>query len=158
MNKNRNKVAAMMMVAAITVSSVAMPVEAAVSSVKNSNIRKEEKINSGIDNVVLASPYFKDDNFINKITEITGIQPGNPIGNNLSAITELDIKNSNITNLKGIEYFTSLKKLNCYNNNISELDLSSSNKNLEEIDCGDNLLSEFKLPSSIQVIRCKKLI
>lgn len=156
MNKNRNKVAAMMMVAAITVSSVAMPVEAAVNSVKNSNIRKEEKINSGIDNVVLDSPYFEDDNFINKITEITGIQPGNPIGNNLSAITELDIKNSNITNLKGIEYFTSLKKLNCYNNNISELDLSNSNKNLEEIDCGDNLLSEFKLPSSIQVIRCKK--
>lgn len=155
MNKNRNKVAAMMMVAAITVSSVAMPVEAAVNSVKNSNIRKEEKINSGIDNVVLDSPYFEDDNFINKITEITGIQPGNPIGNNLSAITELDIKNSNITNLKGIEYFTSLKKLNCYNN-ISELDLSNSNKNLEEIDCGDNLLSEFKLPSSIQVIRCKK--
>ena len=86
MNKNRNKVAAMMMVAAITVSSVAMPVEAAVNSVKNSNIRKEEKINSGIDNVVLDSPYFEDDNFINKITEITGIQPGNPIGNNLSAI------------------------------------------------------------------------
>lgn len=44
MNKNRNKVAAMMMVAAITVSSVAMPVEAAVSSVESVGIESGNNV------------------------------------------------------------------------------------------------------------------
>lgn len=44
MNKNRNKVAAMMMVAAITISSVAMPVEAAVSSVESVGIERENGV------------------------------------------------------------------------------------------------------------------
>ena len=44
MNKNRNKVAAMMMVAAITVSSVAMPVEAAVSSIESVGIERGNNV------------------------------------------------------------------------------------------------------------------
>ena len=69
MNKNRNKVAAMMMVAAITVSSVAMPVEAAVSSIESVGIEREGTVDQEIKDVVLNKVNFPDDAFRERLAE-----------------------------------------------------------------------------------------
>ena len=105
--------------------------------------------------VILNDINFKDGNFRKRITDITGVQEGQLISNEqIARITELNLRNSGIENLDGIEFFTALEMLDCYDNNITELDLRN-NINLTEVDFGDNFISEFKLPSNIQIIHCK---
>ena len=52
----------------------------------------------------------------------------------VSDITSLDIRNKNITDLKGIEYFASLQVLNCSGNRLQQIDLSG-NAELATLDC-----------------------
>ena len=52
----------------------------------------------------------------------------------VSDITSLDIRNKNITDLKGIEYFASLQVLNCSGNRLQQIDLSG-NTELATLDC-----------------------
>ncbi len=53
----------------------------------------------------------------------------------LDAVEEMDVSDMGIQSLKGVEYFTNLKKLWCGYNDIVELDLTSNAK-LEELGCG----------------------
>ncbi|MFL9845777.1 T9SS type A sorting domain-containing protein [Flavobacterium rhizosphaerae] len=55
------------------------------------------------------------------------------------AVFTLDISGSGITDVTGIEYFTSLQTLNCNNNNLTQLDLNS-NTALTYLDCTANNL------------------
>ena len=104
--------------------------------------------------VILNESNFKDENFRKRITEITGVQENQKISSEqISRIKELNIRNSNIKTLDGIEFFTALEVLDCYNNNLTELDLRR-NTTLKEIDFENNLITKFKLPSDIQVICC----
>lgn len=70
-----------------------------------------------------------------------GIDSGSIDGKVLTAsintITTLDVSSSSISDLKGIENFTSLKKLICFENSISILDLSQ-NYDLTYLDCDKN--------------------
>lgn len=50
--------------------------------------------------------------------------------------------NKEISNLKGIEFFTEIWKLDCYYNNLTTIDLSH-NKNLSYINCHHNQLNEL---------------
>jgi hypothetical protein len=56
------------------------------------------------------------------------------------------IPNQGITDLTGIEAFTSLSTLNCNDNSITTLDLSA-NPELTSINCRNNLISNLTLPS-----------
>ena len=58
----------------------------------------------------------------------------------IAAVEEIDCSYKAITNLKGIEYFTALKRLNCESNQLTTLDVSK-NKALTYLDCGDNKLT-----------------
>ena len=69
--------------------------------------------------------------------------------NDIFSREELDVSGLNITNMKGIEYFTQLKDLNCSNNTINFLDLSSL-VNLEKLDCSNNLISNLVLSENDQ--------
>ena len=42
----------------------------------------------------------------------------------IAAVEEINCYNKAITNLKGIEYFTALKRLNCESNQLTTLDVS----------------------------------
>lgn len=64
----------------------------------------------------------------------------------IASITTLNVSNLGISDLKGIEYFTALKKLLCYKNNLTELDLSA-NKLLKEVDCYSNQIMGIKMDS-----------
>ncbi|MBC1499032.1 DUF5011 domain-containing protein [Listeria weihenstephanensis] len=66
---------------------------------------------------------------------------------NIDKITDLDIRNLGITNLKGIEYFTELQSLDCSYNKISELDLSKNTK-LISINCNNNELSKLNVTNN----------
>ena len=66
----------------------------------------------------------------------------------IAGITTLDVSNLSISDLKGIEYFTALKKLLCYKNNLTELNLSA-NKQLKEVDCYSNQIMGIKMDSLI---------
>ena len=149
MNKNRNKVAAMMMVAAITVSSVAMPVEAAVSSIESVGIerRKENKVND----IQVTSDLFPDENFRKYILTKFG-----------DTISEEEINKTDtmfvdrygIVSLEGIGIFKNLKTLNCIYNKIEILDLHEL-ENLTTLYCEENIIRELILPNSIKELNCQ---
>lgn len=61
-----------------------------------------------------------------------------------SSITTLDLSNSNIKNLAGIEYFTSLTTLDISNNQITSLDVSN-NLLLETLNASSNQLTTLDL-------------
>lgn len=70
---------------------------------------------------------------------------------NINNITDLTVINLGITNLTGIEGFSSLDQLFCYNNQIINLDLSQ-NTNLEVLWCNNNLLTHLDLSQNTNII------
>ena len=70
-------------------------------------------------------------------------------------ITYLNVSNSNITNLIGIEYFTNLQILNCSANQLTYLDASTLN-NLKKLNCSDNQLTNLNVTSlsSLKSLNC----
>jgi hypothetical protein len=62
-------------------------------------------------------------------------------------LTRLRAGWNNIFDLKGVEYFTSIRSLYCSNNNLTTLDLSS-NIALLELDCERNRITEINLSNN----------
>lgn len=150
MNKNRNRVAAMMMVATITVSSVAMPVEATVRNDESVNIQreKESRVSEKSEEVRLDETYFPDPEFRDYLSWRFQINEGEIIPEQiLNETKELMVGtthagNGFIEDLTGIEYFKNLTSLNCRRNNIKNIDLSNNDK-LEELNCEGNFIKEI---------------
>ena len=73
----------------------------------------------------------------------------------IKEIRDLEISNSEISNLQGLEYFTSLQILNCGGNVLTNLDISQ-NEDLEKLNCPDNKLKELDISQNInlQVLVC----
>ncbi|MED9948514.1 MAG: cell wall-binding repeat-containing protein [Peptacetobacter hiranonis] len=150
MNKNRNKVAAMMMIAAITVSSVAMPVEAAVSSVESVEIERGKEINTPVEEVRFNENYFEDPQLREVIKrKLPNINDNDVISQDqLDSITEIEIgwdegnPNNDFYSLKGIEHFPMLEKLSIYGcknlKDSQKVDLSQNKqlKTLSLVYCG----------------------
>ena len=63
---------------------------------------------------------------------------GYVLTSNIIAVTTLDISNSNIVDLTGIQYFTALETLNCSSNLFVTLDFSK-NFTLKTLTCNNNL-------------------
>ena len=62
----------------------------------------------------------------------------------IDAVDDISVSRKNISNLKGIEYFTNLTYLDCSSNQLTSLDVSS-NTALEKLWCSTNKLTEIKL-------------
>jgi hypothetical protein len=86
-----------------------------------------------------------DANFEQALIDL-GLDTGTPDGNVLTAsvdtVTYLSVANKNISNLTGIEDFTSLTSLICASNQLSSVDISQ-NIALTFLNCGDNLLTSI---------------
>src|SRR5690606_11318376 len=66
-------------------------------------------------------------------------------------VYRLEVQNSNIGNLTGIEVFTNLTHLYCQNNNpLTELDVSN-NVNLIKLDCSGTSLTELDVSNNINL-------
>ena len=88
-----------------------------------------------------------DPNFENKLIAL-GFDSGTPDGkvltSNINAVTNLDVSDSNITDLTGIQDFTSLVYLYCSTNALTSLDVSSNVK-LESLDVQKNQLTDLNV-------------
>lgn len=73
------------------------------------------------------------------------------------AVEKIDVTQKRITDLKGIEYFTGLKKLNCWINELESLDLSK-NTALEELICTRNKLTSLDVSqlTGLKVLKCSE--
>ena len=68
----------------------------------------------------------------------------------LNARTELELGSMNISNLKGIEYFTQLTRLHCFNNNLTTVDLGSNTK-LTYLNLGYNKLTSINVTANTEL-------
>ena len=89
---------------------------------------------TGASGVEINSTNFPDENFRNYLYAQDYGKDGFLTTTEVKAVTELDVNGKSISNLKGVENFTALKKLYCYNNSLSSLDVSKLTA-LEELKC-----------------------
>ena len=69
--------------------------------------------------------------------------------NEIAAVKTLDVYNTSVSSLKGIEYFTELQRLDCCYTDITELDLSMNTK-IEKLSCyGCDNLTELNLSACV---------
>ena len=114
-------------------------------------------------NVEINSTNFTDSVFRDYVKKFDKNNDGILSVSEQSAVTSIDVSWSEISSLKGIEYFTSLTSLTCNKNNLTSLNLSknlelktlncfynklttldlSQNKKLEEIYCYNNELTSL---------------
>ncbi len=99
-----------------------------------------------------------DVNFEQKLIDLgidSGVIDGSVLTSNISGITNLDVSNSNISNLTGIENFIALEILNCNNNLLANLDITN-NTQLLQLFCNDNLLTNLNvtLHPNLEVLWC----
>lgn len=85
--------------------------------------------------VTLNSASFPDDNFRAALSAITGVSEGSSF--NEATLTELDVSNKGITNIKGVELLTALTKLIASHNDIQFANITN-NPHLEWLDLSDN--------------------
>ncbi len=131
------------------------------TSLDSKKWKKDETSHFIIDNETCESYTYTsipDVNFENKLINIglDNVQDGRVLISNISKIETLDISNSNISDLTGIEKFKSLKNLTLNNNNISSIDLKNL-INLEYLNCNNNQLSSLDLTinKSLRTIKCR---
>lgn len=99
--------------------------------------------------VAINETNFPDALFREKVAEYDKNNDGVLSDTEISNIRSISIngdssKGGDVTNLKGIEYFTSLTRLQCGHNKISKLDVSK-NTALTELYCPNNELTELDL-------------
>lgn len=101
--------------------------------------------------VEVNSTNFTDENFRNWILNPKNLNGFGSDGiltdDEIQNITEIDVKEQNISSLKGIEFFTSLERLTCTRNNLTSLDVSS-NTALTALYCSNNLLKELDVSNN----------
>lgn len=94
--------------------------------------------------VDLNSTNFKDEYFLNFVKKYDTNNSGSLSQAELDAVTNMDVFNLSLIDLKGIEFFTNLQALRCDMNQLSSLDLSKNTK-LETLDCRANQLKTLTL-------------
>jgi len=111
---------------------------------------------SALASVSISSSHFPDETFRDYITEEFDLDFSGSLSNDeIEAATDINIQESDITSLEGIEYFTSLVVLDCSLNDLDELDVSK-NTLLEELYCDGNSLSSLDVSNcaSLRILSC----
>ena len=90
--------------------------------------------------------YVPDDNFENYL-EVNGMGDGITLNDSINTLSiemlmSLDVSNENISDLTGIEDFTSLLMLKCYSNPLTSIDVSN-NIYLTDLRCQSNQLTSL---------------
>lgn len=126
---------------------------------KTNVIKNKTAITALSDNIISdntdITSKFTDANFKAKVYSLIGKSSSSAIlYGDVNKITSLDVKASGISDLSGIEYFTSLDYLNCSNNNLTRLDISKNTK-LNCLDCTNNKLTTLDVSKSpLNVLLC----
>jgi len=88
----------------------------------------------------------EDSNFEQQLINLgyDDVLDGGVITVDIASVQQLNISNSNISDLTGIEDFMSLKSLNCMNNDLTSLPINQ-NVNLESLNCFGNYLNSLDM-------------
>ena len=99
--------------------------------------------------------YVPDDNFEQKLIDLgyDDVLDDYVLTSNIKDVTELDVSDSEIKDLTGIEDFRSLKTLDCENNQLTNLDVSS-NTYLLKLWCRSN---SIKILNIIHILILKSI-
>ena len=97
--------------------------------------------------IIIDKNTFPDDNFRNWVLAQDYGQDGLLTDKEIAAVTEIKVIYKNISNLKGIEYFTALEVLHCQCNQLTSLDVSN-NTALRELNCNTNLLTALDVSNT----------
>ena len=92
-----------------------------------------------------------DRNFEKKLISLgidSGIPDGKILTSKISSLTQLDVSYSFISDLTGIQDFTSLTSLSCIENQLTNLDISK-NIALTSLDCNHNQLTNLDVSKNI---------
>jgi len=76
---------------------------------------------------------------------------GSVLLSDITNVTSIDVSNSGITNLSGIEYFTALQTLICKGNSLTTINVSS-NTALKYLDCSNNPLTTLDVSKNILLL------
>ncbi len=90
------------------------------------------------DTVAITETNFPDDNFRSWLQAKYGDSAV------ISQVTEINVADQSISNLKGIEHFSALTRLDCDFNRLTSLDVSK-NTGLEYLDCNCNELKSLDM-------------
>ena len=108
-------------------------------------------------NVYSQNTYIPDDNFEQALIDLgyDTVLDDYVLTSNINTVTFLNVNNSNISDLTGIEDFTSLTELRCFGNQLTVLDVSQ-NLSLEILNCGSNSLTALDVRDNTQLeeLRC----
>ncbi|MBR2752079.1 MAG: DUF4214 domain-containing protein [Clostridiales bacterium] len=96
--------------------------------------------------VRIKSDYFPDSIFRKYVSDNYDVNPKDSFlsEEELAAVTSIDVRDMKITDLKGIEYFTSLQNLDCRTNEIAQLNLEK-NTELKFLNCSENKIEQLDL-------------
>ena len=100
--------------------------------------------------IQINSTNFPDKNFRDYLLSLDEGKDGKFYESEISKITSINVGYKNISDLKGIEFFTALKELSCFNNQLSKLDISK-NKALTSLDCGVNQLMALDVSQNVNL-------
>ena len=113
--------------------------------------------NSSTDETAIAidATNFPDKNFRKYLIDQDFGKDGIISSEEISKITSIDCSKKEISNLKGIELFSSLKKIYCSSNKLTSLDVSK-NAELEQLKCDDNQLTSLDVTknASLWYLHC----
>jgi len=80
----------------------------------------------------------------------SGTPDGQVLTTSVSGLTSLDVSDSSISDLTGIQAFKDLETLQCYSNQLTTVDLTE-NINLSTLNCSKNLLTSLSLGLNINL-------
>ena len=103
----------------------------------------EENSEPGDDSdIVINEEDFPDENFRAYLMSQSYGKDGIITEEEIKNVVQISVGKKNITNLKGIEYFTALTYLSCYENQLTSLDVSK-NTTLARLVCNNNQLTSL---------------
>lgn len=95
--------------------------------------------------VAISETNFPDATFRNYVSDSFDWDASGTLSSDeITAVTNIDVSNKEIVDLKGLEYFVALTHLTCNNNMLTVLDVSQ-NTELIYIYCGSNVLTDLDL-------------
>lgn len=116
-----------------------------------------KEIGDPIMNVQIDESNFPDINFRNCLLSLPSGTDGVLSEVEIGRIKEIDVRERNISSLKGIELFTGLETLECSSNQLTSLDVSK-NTNLKKLYCEDNKLTSLMIGDNakLEYVLCYK--
>ena len=110
----------------------------------------------GDNSIVIDETNFPDTNFRNYLYQQSYGYDGKITEDEIAQIEDINVSSCNIVSLKGIEYFTALKRLDCGDNQLYSLDVSI-NTNLTKLDCYNNQLTNLDVSNNtaLKSLNCR---